>query len=327
MITAASFPTPELALRSSDPAEQTRVRGFAQHQAAAAEALRRRLVAEWPGCRSRLQRRDLLAQAHADLVQWRYELALQAPGRPGTGIPLDPQRFRTTIRDGGPNYDRIGYLGRLRDGAHWDPATRTFQSGRPTPASEIMLRYGQLAQARFDNAGWLPNPDVLQNVVRIPSTRRQILGNRLVRGDAARAIADELTARVAARGRDTSRMETGGDLLYVVSADPDDADTIFDTALYLLADADIGDSAERLRLLQHVRYLLFQAPQTKKGSDAVTRVFLVGVGAFLLGRAPVMQSDADLRCMVLDQNHAIEMPADVPLMVAAGPVRRRGGAV
>jgi hypothetical protein len=39
----------------------------------------------------------------------------------------------------------------------------------------------------------------------------------------------------------------------------------------------------------------------KKGSDAVTRVFLVAVGAVLLGHPPELAQDIDLRCAVLGQ--------------------------
>src|SRR6266496_4267346 len=121
VITVDSFPTPHLALRSGDPMERERVRGFAWDQAAVAEAVRVHLATMWPRCGGHGDRVDLLLRVHAELVRWRYELALQAPRRLGTGLPLNAERFRLSMRDGGPNYDRLGYLGQLRADPTWDP--------------------------------------------------------------------------------------------------------------------------------------------------------------------------------------------------------------
>ncbi|HEY3478577.1 MAG TPA: hypothetical protein VGL02_06700, partial [Streptomyces sp.] len=309
-ITADSFPTPDLALRSTDPAELERVRAFAERQADAAGRLRT-LLEPWLGLAERWDRVRLLRGVHAAAVRWRYELALRAPGRLGVGIPLDAERFRTSLRDGGANMDRLGYLGRLRAGAEWDPTSRTYVGGASTPAHEVMLAYGQAAQDRFTAEGmWR---DILVNVVELPGGR-PVKGNRLVRGAEAARVAAELTGRIAARGGDASRVETGGDPVYAVTADPDDADVLFHVALSVLADAHLLDRWERLRTWQQARYLLYQAPRTKKGSDAVTRVFLVAVGAVLFGRAPVLEHDVDLRCMVLGQAAATEMPADTALL-------------
>uniref|UniRef100_UPI003F49A3D4 hypothetical protein n=1 Tax=Amycolatopsis sp. CA-290885 TaxID=3239925 RepID=UPI003F49A3D4 len=317
VITATSFPTPDLALRTNDHADEHRVRSFAREQAAAAEALRRRLAGELPSCRSLRERTAVLRDAHAELVRWRYELALRAPGRLGAlGLPFDAERFRTSLRAGGPNVDKLGYLGRLRAGASWDRGTQTYQGGAATAASRIMLSYGERARARFAEQ-WLPDADVLLNVVAVG--RRLIVGNRLVRGAAAVRIAEALVARVAARGRDTSQMEIGGDPVYAVTADPDDADVLFGIAMIMLAGAvDEPEQAVRVRAWQDARYLLYQAPRTKKGSDAVTRVFVVAVGAILAGRAPVLDQDVDLRCMVLGQQAATVMPADAALLTPSG---------
>jgi hypothetical protein len=314
VITADSFPTPALALRSADPAELRRVRAFAHEQAVFAEQLRVRLAAQWRE-RGHHERIVLLRQAHDDVVEWRYALALQAPGRIGAGIPLDPERFRTTLRDGGVNYDRLGYLSRLHAGATWDPASRTFQGGTPTPASEVMMEYGRRALERFKSE-W-PDGDVLANIVALPGTHRLLVGNSLVRGAAAEKIAADLVARVAASGRDTSQMEVGDHPIYVVSAAPDDGDTMHGVALNLLAGTDDLDRLDLVRAWQNARYLMYQAPRTKKGSDAVTRTFLVAVGAVLFGVAPVLEPDVDLRCLVLGQTAATEMAADMPLYAAA----------
>lgn len=306
-VTAASFPTPDLAIRSNDPAVLERVRGFARYQADAAEAVRLQLVlADLPGLELH-DRLPLLRRAYDDLTRWRHELALAASGRLGTGVPLDASRFVTSIREGGANYDRLGYSGRMRAGSSWDAESKVFVGGEETPASAIIARYGELAEQRFKTEA--PSDDVLPNPVRT-FDGRSFAGNRLVRGDAARRVAEHLAARAAARGCDISRFETGGDPVYAVTADPDSIDTLHGIALVQLAGAfDLG-RLERIIAYQQARYLLYQAPRTKKGSDATIRAFLVAVGAVLFGRPPVMEQDADLRCMVLGQAAATEMPSD-----------------
>jgi hypothetical protein len=311
LITADSFPTPHLALRTDDPDEIARIATFADRQAETAETLRLRLAPEWSGS-DQLRRLTLLRGLHAEATAWRRGLALQTPRRLGEGLPLDVARFTTTLRDGGPNYDRIGDIGRLKVKPEWDAATRTYQNGRWTHAYQVMADYGAAAKSRFDREA--STEDVLENVVRMNSAGRTITGNRIVRRGAARGIADALLARTAARGRDTSRLEDGGELMYVVTADPDDADTMFNIALTLLAGAGELAPLARLTAWQQARYLLYQAPRYKKGSDAVTRVFLVAVGALLFGRPPILQQDVDLQCMVLGQPASTEMDGDTALV-------------
>ncbi|MCT2581529.1 hypothetical protein [Actinophytocola gossypii] len=302
-ITEANFPTPLLALRTSDEAEIRRVRGFAVEQARAATAALPRLSAGLRTGTPYRERVGALLETHLGLVRWRHELACRTPRRLGHGIPLDASRFATGMAEGGPNYDRIGYLGRLREGADWDPATRTFRGGRDTPAHRIMLEYGRIACARF--AAEEPDSDTLRNMVTLPDGTR-VIGNRLLRGAAADGAAARLVARLTRRGADTSRIETGGAPMYVVTADDGARLRLFGAAVDLIACAPPGD----VPAWQAARYLLYQAPMTKKGSDAVTRVFLVAVGAVLFGRAPVLEHDVDLRCLVAGQSAATAMPGD-----------------
>lgn len=307
VVTASSFPTPALALRGG--VDTDRVRAFSQHQAAAADMLRAQLACWWPGL-PLPDRAAVLRQAYDEVVRWRYQLALKAPGRLGHGLPLDAERFRLSIRDGSANYDRLGHIGRLRDGARWDSATRGYQGGEETPASAIMETFGLAAHARF--RAEQVDGDTLTNTVTLPNGRR-VTGNRLVRGTAARQISADLTARIAARGGDTSRIDIGTDPIYAVTADPDNADIIHAAALDLLAGAVDLPHEDRTRAWQDARYLLFQSPRTKKGSDASVRVFLVAVGAVLFDAAPELEQDCDLRCMVLGQEAATMMPADAVL--------------
>lgn len=310
MITADNFPTPDLALRSTDPDELDRVRQFARWQAAEAERHRvhlTRIIGHQPASRVVTALRDV----HTDIVGWRYKLARCAPHRLGVGIPLNAERFQTPMSEGGPNYDRLGHTGRLRADATFDPTTQTFQGGAPTPASMILEAYGQAARERINAEG--DGAELTNMVTVVDGHELRVPGNRLVYGEPARQIAAELVARVAARGRDTSQMEIGGDPVYAITANPRFADYLFETALALLASAPDLRPARKLRAWQDARYLLYQSPRTKKGSDAVTRCFLVAVGATLFGTAPTMEQDADLRCMVLGQQRATVMPADEAL--------------
>ncbi|MFF9594226.1 hypothetical protein ACF1FX_34475 [Streptomyces sp. NPDC014646] len=297
MITRDRFPTSPLALRSTDPDRQARVRGFADRQATAATAARDRLADLWAVSRHRADRVAALSTVYADLIAWRYDLAVAAGARLGHGIAYDPERFRTPIAEGATNYDRLGRVGRLCEGAEWDPVSRTYVGGTPTPAYSAMLEYGRAAEDRFAAEG--ERGDVLQNWVRLPDGTR-VPGNRIVRGAAARVVAQELTARVAARGVDASRMETGGDPIYAATPAPEDSAALFAAALDLLADPGLTTEGYLT-----ARYLLFQAPRTKKGSDAVGRTFVVAVGDLVLGEeAPELPADIDLRCYVLGQTAA-----------------------
>ncbi|GAA1388148.1 hypothetical protein GCM10009639_14220 [Kitasatospora putterlickiae] len=292
-ITALHFPTSPLALRSPDPARQATVRRFAGEQALAARNAASALGRRWAEAAGHGDRVAALAAVHAGLIDWRYRLAVRAGRRPA-GVAFDPERFRTPIGEGNANFDRLGEVGRFREGSEWDEASRTYTGGASTPAYEAMVRYGLLAERRFADEG--VEGDVLQNWVTLPDGRR-VAGNRILRGEAARATTAEWVARVAARGVDVSRMETGGTPVYTATPAPADGAVLHAAALDLLADP--GLTPDRFLL---ARYALYQAPRMKKGSDAVTRTFVVAVGAVLFGdQAPPLPEDVDLRCYVLGQ--------------------------
>lgn len=315
-ITARNFPTPDLAWRTHDVDKLQIIQRFAHHQADAAENLLRVLTAQRFDTGPRHTRRQMLADAFELVCQWRHTMAQKAPRPEGDhDAGVSPERFLTTIADGGPNYDRLGEFGRLRDGATWDAETRTFVGGRATPASDILDLYGRLARERISRFG---ERNQLSNVVSIPGSPRLLSGNRLVAGAPAREIARDLLRRMEQRGVDVSTVETGGDPVYAVTADPAQAEVLRNIAFIQLSGAvELDNMAERIQAWQLARYLLYQGPLYKKGSDAVIRVFLVAVGTILFRTAPVMQQDADLRCMVLAQADALAMPADAALHAAA----------
>ncbi|EME62495.1 hypothetical protein, partial [Amycolatopsis decaplanina] len=152
---------------------------------------------------------------------------------------------------------------------------------------------GRRALARFETGA--PHGAVLQNVVEL-ADGTLVLGNRLLRGHAAEAAAGELAARIAARGGDASQVETGGTPLYTATATAADRARLHQAAIGAFTDAlTTTDPATALRAWAHGAYCLYQAPRTKKGSDAVARVVLVAVGTVALGRVPRLPHDIDLR--------------------------------
>ena len=288
-------------MRTNDEDKLRSVHDFAHQQAHAAEAIVPELTDALRTTRAREDRIAALTSVHGFLIRWRAELAQQTTERLGIGLPYDASRFALSLREGGPNFDRLGYVGRLREDPVWNPAERTYQGGRSTPAHEIMLTYGRIAEARFTSA----EQDTLRNLVTLPDGTT-IEGNSLVRGPAGRRAAAELKDRIRRRGVNPHHVETGGDPMYAVTADDDNRDLMFHAAMGLLADAEPGD----LGAWQAARYLLYQSPMTKKGSDAVTRVFLVATGTVLLGQPPVLDHDIDLRCAVAGQAAATVAPSD-----------------
>lgn len=291
------FPTSPLALRTNDPADQARRRAFSCQMAQIATTARDHLADLLATATSTEDRVAAFAAVHTSVTDWRYQAAARATTRVGRGITYNSDRFRTPIAAAGTNYDRLGPVGRLRDGSTWHPATRTYRDGADTPASRAMIHYGLAALRRF--AREAPTADTLQNQVTLPDGRT-IAGNRILRGQAARQAAADLAARIAARGLDTAHVETGGHPLYTATPDPADATLLRAEALRILAGPGLTP-----QLFLTARYLLFQAPVMKKGSDAVTRAFTVAVADLLLGTdAPALPADIDLRCYVLGQQAA-----------------------
>ncbi|MEV0357862.1 hypothetical protein AB0H71_17570 [Nocardia sp. NPDC050697] len=296
------FPTPQLARCSTDPAELERVLRFAELQVAAARQVHAALGAEWSAL-SKSERVRALRVSYGELTQWRYRTALEMPPQIGRGVPTHPDRFRSAIDEHGANYDRLGAIGRLRAHSVWDERKRVYVGGVSTPAYRVMLAYGRAAELRFRREGI--TSDVLRNAVRLPDGST-VTGSGLVRGATARKVADELVARIARRGGDTRFIETGGDPIYAVTAGDAARAEMFRHAVDLLAGAEPGE----VTAWQRARFLLYQAPVMKRGSDAVIRTFLVAVGALLFERPPVLEQDVDLRCLVLEQGAATIMPTD-----------------
>lgn len=156
-----------------------------------------------------------------------------------------------------------------------------------------MRLFDALATARLAQS---PGLNVVSNRVLLPGGR-VAHGMRLLSGDAARRAATEMVGRIAARGGDTSRIITDGDLIYIASSPETDRRTIFCSAMVLLAQ-DYVSTATALAAWLQAAYLLYQAPRRKRGSDATIRTFLVAAGTCLLGYPPALLHDIDLRAYV-----------------------------
>lgn len=90
LILAEHFPTPRLALRTTDPARQEQVRRFSAYQARAANRALAVLTRRYPRCGGQHERVAVLLSVYDLLARWRYETAA-AMGSPRA------ERFRTPI--------------------------------------------------------------------------------------------------------------------------------------------------------------------------------------------------------------------------------------
>lgn len=310
-VIAVSFPTPDLALRTNNKADHRRAHLFSIDLALAATYIADRIHRELQVVTAPWERVPILEAAHLAAVRRRYELACtahrQRVHRLGT---WSPDEYRVPLL--ATRYDRIGDLGRLRDGATWDEVAGTYVGGEPTPASVVMKRVLRLALDRWDRTG---AGDRLANTWTT-NAGEVLTGSQVLRGAAAADAAAELRARVAAGGGDVSRFDAGVDpddrspaagLYCLATSDPDSRAHLHAIAVRrfaeLLRHRHITDPAELRRGFDTAVWLLYQAPRTLKGSDAVTRVFAVAVGALLFDEPPILRQDVGLRARVLDLAH------------------------
>jgi hypothetical protein len=295
-ITAECFPTPGLILRTNNPSVQRTLQEFGHEQAAATRSLLQILNEKLPDACGIDERTAVFTTVFEATEDWRYRIAATKPHPTGRYGADHAERFRTPITDDNRNLFRIGEHERLREGVGWDSITRTYTGGTETPASRTMRQFGALAAARLARS---PGADIISNHVTLPDGH-VVNGMRLLRAGAARHAAAEMAARIAARGGDTSRIVTDGDLIYIASAPENDRRTIFHGAMALLAQ-DHATPADATTAWTEAAYLLYQAPRRKRGSDATTRTFLIATGALLLAHPPVLLHDIDLRAYIQSQ--------------------------
>lgn len=295
-ITPEHFPTPHIAYRPG--VDRAKVEAFATAQAAAANTLLAQLTNTLPeGASSHAERVAAIHAAYNAAIVWRYNLANLDGGvlQGGHSAGATAYRFLTPITDESPNLDRIGHVGRMLDGAEWNDTLGAFTGGAPTPASDTFERYGRAALARFELE--CPELDTLTNMVRLPYDTTTVRGNSLIRDAVAVREGEAMRARMAERGVDVSRVEVGVDPVFTRTASQADRDVLRRAAFNLLASEGFD-----YRVHDMAAYLLYQAPEMKKGSDAVHRVVLRAAAAWHFGGGvPSLRQDVDLAGMVLGQ--------------------------
>lgn len=293
IVSPESFPLPHRAdtfarpLSYADEKKLTERRGFAAEQANIANKILAVLHEDSSGLSV-----EKAVGVYYLLVDWRANLPLASFGHGPTRSQYD---LTAPITDEFPNCDRLGGTSRFCAAPTWSEESQVWIGGSPTPASEVMELAQSHAIGRFDSEG---AGDILQTSVELPDGR-QVAGNLLLRGTKAREFLQIHKACSAARGRDVSQYETGGDpILSVTGRQADRLDTLA-AALRSFARMQPGECTPEV-WARHA-YLLFQSPQQNRGSDAVIRTFLAIMPAHLNGTAPEVLQDIDLRAYAQNQ--------------------------
>lgn len=287
VITAASFPTPDLIKDTKDLAVLDQLARFADVQAAAAN----QAVAELADLidRQHTPATQAFQQVYAQISAWRHRVTQQSAGhRAENSADPGPEE----IGPGWCNIDLFG-PGLRRDGGRFDPERGVIGGGAETPASRLSEQLGKAALARFDVEA--PTENILDNKVKLPDGTLSY-GNSLRRGDElvealglGRPI-DGLVAAYTGEQDDRTALRQAG----------------FET-LGRLHDAratdnppSLGDPASR-RTFADAAYYLYQAPQFHRGSDAITRVLLAAAHTRIFDAVPTIPHDIDVQAYVIGQ--------------------------
>lgn len=301
-VTSDSFPLPAIAVQGDLRIED--VSGFAVKQAEAANIVGDRLdasltskpEADWP---------YTFAELHSRLVSWRHRIALDL----GKTV-RQAERFVTPITDETPNIDPVGPdVGFLHNGSVWNEELGRYAGGEETPASRQVAMVGQWVTARFSREGNVG--DVLQNQVLLPSGNL-VYGNSILRGEAAHRQNQEGIERARTKGVDTSYYDVRGNFIYTKTATEADRAAIRQELYNYLTQLEAThQSGEDITVRQwaEAAYLLYQSPENKKGSDALSRVYLMALASRWM-QLPSIPNDIDWRAytkgreVFVDEVHA-----------------------
>ncbi|WP_406280605.1 hypothetical protein OH799_14730 [Nocardia sp. NBC_00881] len=197
-----------------------------------------------------------------------------------------------------PNVNRFSSNAE-RDGSVLDPRIGRWVGGLPTPFSELWAETCERALARFDTGG--VTGEELQNKIRL-SDGTVINGNRILKGKAAEEILHFVwEAKTSPNGWEFAP----GDVITVSGTEANRRRILHDAFEQLARPGEFT-----VETWADVAYKLFQAPQTKSGSDATIRTFLVGAAAYRLGRVPDFPHDIDLRAMTMNQGDFVRYVVD-----------------
>lgn len=294
LVTPDKFPLPAVAVQGDLRPED--VSGFAVKQAKAANVIGYRLDADLSS-KSEVDWPDSFAGHHDHLVNWRYWTAVDQ-GQ----TAKQAQRFITPITDEEPNIDPVGPdVGFLHKGSAWDERLGRYAGGEETPASRQVALVGRWVMARFSYEGNVG--DVLQTQIKLPSGNL-VNGNSILRGDAAHRQNQEGIERAKANGVDTSQFDVRGNFIYTKTATESDRAVIrqelYDYLTQLEAAHQSGEDIT-VRQWAEAAYLLYQSPENKKGSDALTRVYLMALASRWM-RLPSIPNDIDWRAYTKGQD-------------------------
>lgn len=297
-VTPDSFPLPAIAVQGDLRIED--VGGFADHQAEAANIVGDRLdasltskpEADWP---------DTFAELHGQLVSWRHRVALDL----GKTV-RQAERFITPITDEAPNIDPVGPdVGFLHKGSAWNEKLGRYAGGEETPASRQVALVGEWVTARFLREG--NGGDVLQNQFWLPSGELA-RGNSILRGEAAHRQNQEGIDRAKANGIDTSQFDVRGDFIYTKTATEVDRAVIRHELYNYLTQLEAAHQSGEDITVRHwaeAAYLLYQSPENKKGSDALTRVYLMALASRWM-QLPPIPNDIDWRAYTKGQETFVD---------------------
>jgi hypothetical protein len=291
ILTAETFPSPDRIytfaenrpLTADQEAELDRRKAFSQWEADEANAALDRLrnldappnEAEW-------------GKLYQSIIEWRHRLGV---GWVDQKVVETQRNFLTPISDDNPNLDRFGDSGRFRIDAEWDKKVQMFVGGELSLAGRALIKAGERIHLRMDKAG---ARETLQNRVQLLDGTF-VNGNYLFRGGRARQLWRGLKDRLASRGVDVSKFETGGDIVLARTATAANRTKIFRSVMHELARLSLQPEDCTEDVAAQLNYLLFQAPKNKRGSDSVVRVYNAVTSTYLLGEPLVLPPDADLR--------------------------------
>ncbi|MDX2970770.1 hypothetical protein [Kribbella solani] len=286
LITAASFPTPDLIKVTNNPGQWDQQEGFARFQAEAANGSVAWLGERLGAVATRAERSMAFAQLYRNLAEWRFETAHRAGGRsPNSEL----EQYHQSI---GPHEPRTSVFGpRLRSegGGQLDFSTRRLTDGIPTPASRQSALIGTIIEARF----------AARRTVWCCRTRSTFRTNGVSTGTCC-SVDWPWPTSVGSR--------FAIDELYATkTAEHTDRWTLQAEAFGLLADleerrsAGQAPDAEARRAFVQATYYLYQGPEFVRGGDATIRTLLVAAHARVFDEALKVMQDVDIRAMTMSQ--------------------------
>jgi hypothetical protein len=260
-ITARSFPTPDLLKTTNNPALWDQLGGFAQVQAAEANAALELLDERLAKAGSSEERAAAFEAAYQHVTEWRYQVAVQGQWtRPNSEV----EAFRTPI----PAGEWMDYK--------LTPAVAGREPG--SPAFVLLTELEQVAKDRLKNSLNLHNP------VNLPDGRT-VRGNLL-----DQEFYPGLVITGTARFEDREQLRRAS---FEILAD-------LETQRADTGELDPRDSELRQKFTD-AAYCLIQGPEMMRGSDSIMRTFLVTAHTRVFDAAPVLPQAIDLDGMVRGQ--------------------------